>query len=95
MGTPIRTHITPKFVSLKGALWCWVAIVVIVICAAAVRWRIAPMPLERDEGEYAYVAQQMLNGVPPYESAYSMKLPGIYVISELLTRHGENLSAFS
>lgn len=38
------------------------------------------MPLERDEGEYAYIAQQMLRGVWPYESAYSMKLPGIYVM---------------
>lgn len=34
------------------------------------------MPLERDEGEYAYAGQLMLQGVAPYRLAYSMKLPG-------------------
>jgi len=37
------------------------------------------MPLERDEGEYAYAGQLMLQGIPPYVLAYNMKLPGIYV----------------
>jgi len=36
------------------------------------------MPLERDEGEYAYAGQLILEGVPPYELAYNIKLPGIY-----------------
>jgi MFS family permease len=44
-----------------------------------VRWRFLEIPLDRDEGEYAYIAQQMLRGVPPYESGYAMKMPGIYV----------------
>ncbi len=34
------------------------------------------MPLERDEGEYAYSGQLMLHGIPPYKLAYTMKLPG-------------------
>jgi len=37
------------------------------------------MPLERDEGEYAYAGQLILQGVPPYQLAYNMKLPGTYV----------------
>ena len=36
------------------------------------------MPLERDEGEYAYAGQLMLQLIPPYQLAYNMKLPGIY-----------------
>lgn len=36
------------------------------------------MPLERDEGEYAYAGQLLLQGIPPYKLAYNMKLPGIY-----------------
>jgi hypothetical protein len=36
------------------------------------------MPLERDEGEYAYAGQLILNLVPPYELVYNMKLPGTY-----------------
>jgi 4-amino-4-deoxy-L-arabinose transferase-like glycosyltransferase len=68
----------------KAGLWCWIALVVIIICSAVIRGRLAAMPLERDEGEYAYIAQQMLKGVPPYVSAYSMKLPGIYVVYALI-----------
>jgi hypothetical protein len=50
----------------------------LVIAVSLVRWRLVPMPLERDEGEYAYFGQLILNGVTPYKEAYSMKLPGIY-----------------
>lgn len=34
------------------------------------------MPLERDEGEYAYAGQLLLQGISPYQLAYSMKFPG-------------------
>src|ERR1041384_2963926 len=44
----------------------------------AVRLRLRDMPLERDEGEYAYAGQLMLQGIPPYKLAYNMKLPGTY-----------------
>jgi 4-amino-4-deoxy-L-arabinose transferase-like glycosyltransferase len=47
--------------------------------AAFVRGRLADIPLERDEGEYAYAGQLLLEGVPPYQLAYNMKLPGTYV----------------
>ena len=36
------------------------------------------MPLERDEGEYAYAGQLILQGIPPYALAYNLKLPGTY-----------------
>lgn len=36
------------------------------------------MPLERDEGEYAYAGQLLLEGIPPYQFSYNMKLPGTY-----------------
>ena len=65
-------------------IWPWVAIIVVLIAAAVIRGRLLSVPLERDEGEYAYIAQQMLRGVPPYVSAYSMKLPGIYVVYALI-----------
>jgi hypothetical protein len=44
-----------------------------------IRVRLLDMPLERDEGEYAYAGQLILQGVPPYELAYNMKLPGTYL----------------
>ena len=42
------------------------------------------MPLERDEGEYAYAGQLMLGGTPPYRLAYNMKFPGIYAAYALI-----------
>ncbi|HUH95673.1 MAG TPA: glycosyltransferase family 39 protein [Casimicrobiaceae bacterium] len=41
-----------------------------------VRVRLLSVPLERDEGEYAYLAQLMLQGRPPFLDVYTLKLPG-------------------
>lgn len=54
------------------------------VLVAAIRWRLAPMPLERDEGEYAYMGQQMLRGVVPYAQAANMKWPGTYAFYALI-----------
>ncbi|MBX9787344.1 MAG: glycosyltransferase family 39 protein [Pirellulales bacterium] len=64
-----------------------------VICAGiGLRWRLLDVPLDRDEGEYAYIAQRMLRGVPPYESAYAMKLPGIYAVyAAVMSVAGESI----
>jgi hypothetical protein len=45
-----------------------------------VRCRLLSFPLDRDEGEYAYVGQLILRGIPPYKLAYNMKLPGAYLV---------------
>ena len=45
------------------------------LCLAA-RLRLLDMPLERDEGEFAYTAQLVLEGDSPYK-AYNYKLPGV------------------
>jgi hypothetical protein len=50
----------------------------ILACTAAARLKAIELPLERDEGEYAYGGQLLLQGVPPYQAAYNMKFPGIY-----------------
>ena len=51
---------------------------IVIIAVSVIRWRFIPIPLERDEGEYAYFGQLILNGIAPYKEAYNMKLPGIY-----------------
>ena len=43
---------------------------------AYVRPRLVDVPLERDEGEYAYTGQLILEGIPPYQLAYNMKFRG-------------------
>jgi len=50
---------------------------------AYVRVRLLQVPLERDEGEYAYMGQLLLDGMPPYAHAYSMKLPGVSIVYAL------------
>jgi hypothetical protein len=52
----------------------------IVLATIILRMRLLDVPLERDEGEYAYIGQLILNGTPPYTEAYNMKFPGIYFI---------------
>src|SRR6202051_3640809 len=58
--------------------FCYVGIMIVFCVCAIVRSRLRNTPLERDEGEYAYAEQLMLQGDPPYHSAYNMKLPGTY-----------------
>ena len=53
-------------------------VLVVVVLFGSIRFRLRNIPLERDEGEYAYAGQLILQGVPPYQLAYSMKLPGTY-----------------
>ena len=48
-----------------------------------VRLRLLHTPLERDEGEFAYMGQLLLKGIPPYVNAYTMKLPGVGAIYAL------------
>jgi hypothetical protein len=48
----------------------------VILFVAAIRIRLLELPLERDEGEFAYAGQLLLQGVPPYQLAYNMKLPG-------------------
>jgi len=55
-----------------------------VLLIMAARVRLLEVPLERDEGEYAYIGQLMLQGVAPYGVAANMKLPGTYAAYALL-----------
>jgi 4-amino-4-deoxy-L-arabinose transferase-like glycosyltransferase len=50
------------------------------VCALAclLRWPIAAVPLERDEGEYAYIAQRWWLGEVPYRDSFDQKPPGVF-----------------
>jgi len=48
------------------------------LTSITIRIRLLNVPLERDEGEYAYAGQLMLRGIAPYQLAYNMKFPGTY-----------------
>src|SRR2546428_9269093 len=67
---------------LRGTWWVLAATVFGLI--VAIRIRLLGVPLERDEGEYAYAGQLMLQGIPPYKLAYNMKFPGTYAAYALI-----------
>ena len=56
--------------------WTYGTLALIVFFFALVRVRLLHIPLERDEGEYAYGGQLLLRGIDPYHLCYTMKLPG-------------------
>ncbi|HET9939496.1 MAG TPA: glycosyltransferase family 39 protein, partial [Candidatus Eisenbacteria bacterium] len=66
----------------RRRVWTFVAIAIIVLVSLA-RAIHLNFPLERDEGEFGYIAQQLLHGVPVYLSAYTQKLPGAYYVYAL------------
>jgi hypothetical protein len=70
----------PRF----SKIWPWIALAIILAFIAAIRIRLLQTPLERDEGEFAYMGQLMLKGIPPYLLAYNMKLPGTYAAYALV-----------
>src|SRR5712675_149682 len=73
--------------------WCLLAVIVFGL-VLVIRIRLLEIPLERDEGEYAYAGQLMLQGVPPYKLAYNMKLPGTYAAYALiLAAFGQSAAA--
>jgi 4-amino-4-deoxy-L-arabinose transferase-like glycosyltransferase len=62
----------------------WLALAVIFPLALALRYPVADIPLERDEGGYAYVAQWWLRGDVPYKDSIDLKPPGLYFAYLLL-----------
>lgn len=66
------------FLFSKKLKWGWLTLLFVILLTAGIRLRLLDVPLERDEGEYAYAGQLILEGVPPYVQAYNMKMPGTY-----------------
>ena len=81
---------------LKGYFithWEWWALLATLLFSAYVRYRLLAIPLERDEGEYAYAGQLILQGIPPYLGVYNMKLPGVYAAyAAILALFGQTIS---
>lgn len=55
----------------------------IIVGYALVRLRVAALPLERDEGEFAYGGQLILRLEPLYRFAHTMKWPGTHAMYAL------------
>ena len=64
-----------RMANWRIAFW---GLLLIVLLTMVIRYGLISVPLERDEGEYAYGGQLILQGMLPYQQLYNMKLPGIY-----------------
>ena len=60
----------------RGRTWILIAALV---AFAVLRAPFLSLPLDRDEGGYAYIAWRMLEGEAPYRDVFDQKPPGIYV----------------
>jgi len=58
----------------------WLLLAGVLLLAVLVRLPGLPLPLERDEGAYAYVAMDWLRGGLPYRDAFDHKPPLIYLM---------------
>jgi hypothetical protein len=67
-----------KPVPLTSQSRYYVFLCIVILFFASIRLRLRDVPLERDEGEYAYAGQLILQGIAPYQLAYNMKFPGTY-----------------
>src|SRR2546422_10177748 len=74
---------TEEPVSLRGA-WALGVLALVGLATSGIRLRLLDIPLDRDEGEYAYFGQLLLQGIPPYAQAYNFKMPGIYAVYALM-----------
>ena len=70
--------------SLQHVYLAYALLALVMLLTCAIRFHLRTIPLERDEGEYAYSGQLMLQGLPPYKLAYNMKLPGTYAAYALI-----------
>jgi hypothetical protein len=66
--------------SISRAGWgCASILALAAVVFVFVRAPLVSVPLERDEGEYAYIAQRLLVGDVPYRDAFDQKPPGIFL----------------
>jgi hypothetical protein len=78
LGLPAPASVKPNPARYETSrrVAAWILFATIMIAVVWARIRLSGLPLERDEGEYAYTGQLLLSGIAPYKLAYSMKFPG-------------------
>jgi hypothetical protein len=85
-----KTNINGKLVQFA---W-WALATIVFTLVVAIRIHLLGIPLERDEGEYAYAGQLILQGIPPYKLAYNMKFPGTYAAyAAIMSIFGQTIHA--
>lgn len=69
---------SPKILTIKADL---TILIIIAILILLLRWQTWGLPLDRDEGAYAYIASHLFeNNFVPYQSVFDHKPPGIHLL---------------
>jgi 4-amino-4-deoxy-L-arabinose transferase-like glycosyltransferase len=76
MGSDPTAQPAPASSAAPRDTWAWPALILFMLIIAMLRIHLLGIPLERDEGEYAYMGKLLLEGSPPFQDAVNMKLPG-------------------
>jgi 4-amino-4-deoxy-L-arabinose transferase-like glycosyltransferase len=75
-----------------GTMWFrWAEVLFLLLLLAsafAARWPFRQAVLIRDEGEYAYVGQQILHGAVPYRDVYNQKTPFVFYLLAAIQQLG-------
>ena len=80
---------TKKIFSALGCeSWLLAAILLLTL---VLRLRFVHVPLDRDEGTYIVLGQEVFRGAVPYRDAIEMKLPGFFYLYGLITLFGNSV----
>jgi hypothetical protein len=92
-GPVLNSDHAPRSETLRLSASLIILGLVLIACLIA-RVRLLDLPLERDEGEYAYGAQILSQGGVLYRDIHSMKWPGMYAAyAGIFSLLGENVRA--
>ncbi|MGO8764739.1 MAG: ArnT family glycosyltransferase [Limisphaerales bacterium] len=76
---------------IKQTRWnTWFGLAGLGIFFLALRWNSFSVPLDRDEGDYAYAARLLVQGLAPYEHIFIQKPPMViysYALAHLMAPH--------
>ena len=79
-----KSVFSPQSNAGKLITWQVILLALILLLVISVRLRLLSLPLERDEGQSAYIGQLLLKGYAPFELAYNMKFPGTSIMYALI-----------
>lgn len=81
---PVKKKATTPTPSWIGQVSRYLALLIVVLFLF-IRIGFRNIPIERDEGSYAYMGQLLLKGQIPYQDFYEMKPPALYVSYAVLS----------
>ncbi|PKP22344.1 MAG: hypothetical protein CVU05_04320 [Bacteroidetes bacterium HGW-Bacteroidetes-21] len=92
MKPAIKKKQAPQKPASNNKLLIWIILGVALLFTLVFRLRMLNLPLERDEGEYAYIASLILDGDSPF-SAYNYKIPGVsFIYSFFMIFFGQGIA---